>query len=65
MRNVQICRQIKQSSSEASYMASIPNPFPPKGLFALDQITINKATQAERLIGKLDGITQTLPDIKI
>lgn len=64
MKNVPICRQIKQSSSEASYMASIPNPFPAKGLFVLDQTLINKATQAERLIGKLDGITQTLPDIE-
>lgn len=64
MKNIPICRKIKQFSNEASYMASIPNPFPAKGLFALDQTIINQATQAERLIGKLDGITQTLPDIE-
>ncbi|MBU0731889.1 Fic family protein [Patescibacteria group bacterium] len=61
MKKVEICRKIKQSSG---YLASIPQPFPVKGIFNIDQSILNKATKAERLVGKLDGITQTLPDIE-
>jgi len=61
MKKVEICKKIKQP---ADYIASVPIPFPPKGIFDVDQILVNKATKAERLVGKLDGITQTLPDIE-
>ncbi len=44
------------------YKAFIPEKFPPKNLTFSDSI-INKATEATHLIGKLDGITQLLPDV--
>ncbi|MDR1695998.1 MAG: Fic family protein [Endomicrobium sp.] len=43
------------------FMAFIPNPFPPK-LDNLPITIIQKHTEAVRLLGKLDGITQILPD---
>lgn len=54
-----IGKLIKQ---QEGYTAFIPDPFPAKELidFPLDIIT--KAAIAERLIGKLDGITHVLPD---
>jgi len=61
MKKVEICKKIRQPKD---YIASIPQPFPVNGLFAIPQKLLNKATKAERLVGKLDGITQTLPDIK-
>lgn len=61
MKKVEICKKINQS---AGYMASIPQPFPVSGMFDADQSLLNKAAKAERLVGKLDGITQTLPDIE-
>lgn len=44
------------------YNAFIPEPFPPKELFSFSNEIIAKAAMAERLIGKLDGISQSLPD---
>ena len=64
MKSVEICKKRKMSSGEGSYTAWIPSPFPLRSMSALDQVTLNKATHAERLIGKFDGITQTLPDIE-
>ncbi len=61
MKKIQICKKIKQPTG---YFASIPQPFPVQGMFDIPQILLNKATKSERLIGKLDGITQTLPDIE-
>jgi Fic family protein len=60
MKTIVICKKIQQPSD---YLASVPQPFPVDGMFDVDQATLNKATLAERLVGKLDGITQTLPDI--
>lgn len=59
--NVEICTKISQKKG---YIASIPNPFPPKGIFDISQKLLIKAGRADRLIGKLDGITHTLPDIE-
>lgn len=59
--DVKITNKIKQ---RAGFMASIPTPFPPRGIFDLPQNLIIKAANADRLVGKLDGITQTLPDIE-
>jgi Fic family protein len=42
--------------------AFIPNPFPPKDGFEFSPAILKKATQATRLLGKLDGITKLLPD---
>jgi Fic family protein len=60
MKNVAICKKVKQPEK---YAASIPQQFPVDELFDIPQNILNKAAEAERLIGKLDGITQTLPDI--
>lgn len=57
---IKICNKTRQKQG---FIASIPEPFPPKGMFDLPQSIMIKATKAERLVGKLDGITQTLSDI--
>jgi Fic family protein len=44
------------------YEAFIPDKFPPPGL-AFSQTLILKHSEAARLLGKLDGITQLLPDV--
>lgn len=45
------------------FNAFIPELFPPKGGFALPQKILRKNDEAVRPLGKLDGITQLLPDI--
>lgn len=55
-----IGRRIKQSSG---YYAFIPEPFPSDPLLEFSPEIIAKAARAERLIGKLDGITHILPDV--
>jgi Fic family protein len=57
---IEIGRNIKQSGG---FSAFVPTPFPPKGLFELPQHILIKAAEADRLVGKLDGITHTLPDV--
>lgn len=44
------------------YNAFIPYPFPPKDGLICDTKIIKKASEATRLLGKLDGITKLLPD---
>jgi Fic family protein len=44
------------------FKAFIPNDFPPTGDLGLDSKLISKHTEAIRLLGKLDGITELLPD---
>ncbi len=61
MKKINICTKIRQA---AGYTASIPKPFPNKELFNIPQNLINKAAEAERLLGKLDGITQILPNME-
>jgi Fic family protein len=45
------------------YKAFIPAPFPPVEGFPFDGALIKKASEATRLVGKLDGITKLLPDL--
>ncbi len=45
------------------FKAFIPAQFPPEGGFIFDGTTIKKASEATRLVGKLDGITKLLPDL--
>jgi Fic family protein len=45
------------------YKAFIPNEFPPRAGFQFSQGLLLKHSEAERLLGKLDGITQLLPDV--
>jgi Fic family protein len=54
-----IGKPVKQTEG---YTAFIPNEFPPKQLLEFPPEITAKAAMAERLIGKLDGITHVLPD---
>ncbi len=62
MKKLVICKKIRQPNG---YVAYIPEPFPVRGMFDIGQNLLNKAAEAERLVGKLDGITQILPGIEI
>lgn len=55
-----IGKNIKQPSG---FKAFILEPFPNKALFNYSSEIIKKNTEATRLLGKLDGITQLLPDV--
>ncbi len=57
---IEIGKNIKQKED---FSAFIPSPFPPKGLFDFPQTILLKTAEADRLVGKLDGITHTLPDV--
>jgi len=59
--NIEIGKDTKQKEG---FSAFTPNPFPPKGIFELSTAILIKAAEADRLIGKLDGITHTLPDLE-
>ena len=58
--NVEIGKNIKQKEG---FLALVPNLFPSRELFAIPQEILLQAAQADRLVGKLDGITHTLPDV--
>lgn len=45
------------------FLAFVPGPFPPRGGFRIPQKILLKTAEAGRLVGKLDGITHTLPDV--
>jgi Fic family protein len=45
------------------FKAFVPGPFPPEGRFFFSSLTENLHAQAALLLGKLDGITQLLPDL--
>jgi Fic family protein len=53
----------KNQKQKAGFSAFIPNSFPQKGIFDFSSEVLIKADEANRLIGKLDGITHTLPDV--
>lgn len=57
---IEIGKKIKQKEG---FLAFVPNPFPPKGIFDLPKAILLKTAKADRLIGKLDGITHLLPDV--
>ena len=44
------------------YNAFVPNKFPTNEVLNVPVDLISKAANAERLVGKLDGITHNLPD---
>ena len=58
---IEIGKNVRQKEG---FSAFVPNPFPPKGLFELSTEILIKAAEADRLVGKLDGITHTLPDLE-
>lgn len=57
---IEIGKKVKQKEG---FLVFIPNPFPPKDIFEISQKILLKTAKADRLIGKLDGITQLLPDV--
>lgn len=57
---IEIGRNVKQ---QEGYSAFVLSPFPPKGIFDVSKTILIKTAEADRLIGKLDGITHTLPDV--
>jgi len=57
---MEIGRFIKQNDR---YKAFIPNKFPPSKDLEFSKKLVLKHSSAERLLGKLDGITQLLPDV--
>lgn len=57
---MRIGNRVKQPEG---YTAFIPEKFPQDELRSFPAEILIKAAQAERLIGKLDGITQILPDV--
>lgn len=54
-----IGKLIRQSEG---YTAFVPDVFPAQSLLSFPSEILSKAATAERLIGKLDGITHVLPD---
>lgn len=55
-----IGKSIKQKEG---FSAFVPEPFPPAGLGDFSHELLIKAAEADRLVGKLDGVTHTLPDL--
>ena len=53
----------KNQRQKEGFDSFVPFSFPPDGIFNLAQSTLIKTSEAARLIGKLDGITHTLPDV--
>ena len=53
----------KLVNQKEGFQAFVPNPFPPEDGFGFGHEVIQKTNEATRLLGKLDGITQLLPDM--
>ena len=53
----------KYLQQPGGYQAFIPERFPPKGKFDFSSQVINLLSKADLSVGKLDGITQLVPDI--
>lgn len=54
----------KLQKQKEGFLSFVPLPFPPEGIFDLTPATLIKTSEAARLVGKLDGITHTLPDVE-
>lgn len=61
MKKIVITNKVKQ---QQGFIANIPVKFPADGMFDIPQVLVIKAAEAQRLIGKLDGVTQTIPNIE-
>jgi Fic family protein len=59
MKNFKIGKTVKQPTG---YTCFIPHSFPPTEMYEISNDLLVKAATAERLVGKLDGVTHTLPD---
>ena len=63
-KTMELGKFIQQKNKQwGSYKAFIPNSFPPKNGFNFSENLIKQCSQAQHLVGKLDGITQLLPDV--
>jgi Fic family protein len=60
MKFFSVTQKMKQPEG---FFACVPLPFPVAGMFEIPQSVIIKTAEAQRLLGKLDGVTQTIPDI--
>lgn len=58
--DIEIGKKIKQKDG---FSAFVLNSFPQKQLLNIPQSILLKTAKADRLVGKLDGITHILPDI--
>ena len=58
--NAAIGKKIRQPGQ---FSAFVPNPFPPKELLQVPEPLMLQAAEATRLVGKLDGVIHTLPDV--
>ena len=59
MNEIEIGKYIQQPEG---FKAFVPHDFPPKPNITVDSKLMSKHTEAVRLLGKLDGITELLPD---
>lgn len=59
MNKIEIGQYVQQKEG---FKAFIPHDFPPNSSLKLSNAIIRKHTEAVRLLGKLDGITELLPD---
>lgn len=55
-------RSGKYMRQQSDYSAFIPNPLPPEGNLHFDPEMIFALSRADRHLGRLDGITRTLPN---
>ena len=53
----------KYVQQPTGYRAFIPSAFPPKELFSFSHAIYKKLSEAERAIGRLDGLASGVPDI--
>lgn len=54
---------IKQLSGDLEYKAFIPNPLPPKPAIKWDDELIVLNSQADRMLARLDGVSDNLPSV--
>ncbi|MCK4255712.1 Fic family protein, partial [candidate division WOR-3 bacterium] len=55
-------RHIQQLQGDLSYLAFMPNFLPPKPPIKIDKVMLDLLSKADRFIGRLDMITEVLPD---
>jgi len=55
-------RHTQQLQEDLSYQAFMPNFLPPKPPIKIDKITLDLLSKADRFLGRLDMITEVLPD---
>ena len=59
---MRVGRHIQQLQEDLSYQAFMPNFLPPKPPIKIDKITLDLLSKADRFLGRLDMITEVLPD---